>query len=78
MSRALDAYKRAFHCGVGGHDGHPEDEEVMSPDDQAWADRCALAADWSRLCRVLREISVLPDGQMNRAREIASKAIMEK
>ena len=51
MSAARDAYGRAFHCGVGGHDGHPGDDfgNLTNESDQVYADRCALAVEWGTL-----------------------------
>lgn len=51
MSAASEAYKRAFRCGVGGHDGHPEDDfgNLTNEADQVHADRCTLALEWATL-----------------------------
>jgi hypothetical protein len=51
---AKEAYGRALHCGVGGHDGHLEDEE-RTPLWQAADDRCALAVAWRSLQAKLAE-----------------------
>ena len=82
MSRELDAYRRAFHCGAGGHDGHPEDGALVSPNDQVWADRCSLAVAWSTLRKALREIEYIEDksnggewDEITEARAIATKAL---
>jgi hypothetical protein len=58
---AEDAYKRAFHCGAGGHDGHPGDDfgNLTNPDDQVYDDRCALAVEWGSLKKMVKDQSEL-------------------
>jgi hypothetical protein len=57
---AEDAYKRAFHCGVGGHDGHPEDPDIRNnPEVVMAADRCALAVEWAALKKMVKDQSEL-------------------
>lgn len=76
---ASDAYKRAFHCGVGGHDGHPGDDfgNLTNEADQVYDDRCALAVEWSTLRSALRTIANIANGDMALAQDIARKALGE-
>lgn len=83
MSAALEAYKRAFHCGVGGHDFHlcDENDKMINPDDQVYDDRCALAVAWSMQRRALESIAFLINTsgsqEMETARLIAKNALMD-
>ncbi len=66
MRAAHEAYNRAFHCGVGGHDGHPLQADEVTPDLsegydakyswQAFDDRCALAVEWRALLSYAQEL----------------------
>jgi hypothetical protein len=78
---ASEAYKRAVHCGVGGHDCHSSGghDDIG---DQVWEDRCALAVDWARYRKALNAIAAIEDkpnggdwDEIEQAREIAREAL---
>ena len=79
---ALEAYRNAFHCGVGGHDGHLEGDTSYLA--EVSNERCTLAVAWSQLRAAMKAIESIknkPNGgdwdEIEEARAIATRALAE-
>ena len=75
MSDWNEAYKRAVHCSVGEHDGHPEGVVQKDSAWQAFEDRCALAVHIRSQSADIKRLRGELEAERKKRQELADKNV---